>query len=212
MQVTMSIGVWFMWILKVADFGGSRLVPEGAHHVSTAVQGTIGYLDPEYFQTLQLTDKSDVYSLGVMLVELITGLKPVDNRSREPGFVNLALLFIDHMQEGRGEDLIDPRLELQECSHIRSSIMAVASLAHLCLSLHGAQRPTMSEVAEELRFITHSLHNFNTDGLEREPLLATSCKHNSDHGASVANNAQFLGYNSNSMCIDSMLLDITMPR
>ena len=72
------------WNAKVGDFGVSRLVPNGEQHISTVVQGTLGYLDPEYFQTLQLTDKSDVYSMGVILVELITSLKPVDTHHCDP--------------------------------------------------------------------------------------------------------------------------------
>ena len=64
------------WNAKVGDFGVSRLVPNGEQHISTVVQGTLGYLDPEYFQTLQLTNKSDVYSMAVMLVKLMTRPKP----------------------------------------------------------------------------------------------------------------------------------------
>ncbi|TYI93288.1 hypothetical protein E1A91_D02G127000v1 [Gossypium mustelinum] len=68
---------------KVADFGLSRLAPaledEGAvpDHVSTVVRGTPGYLDPEYFLTHKLTDRSDVYSLGVVFLEMLTGMRPI---------------------------------------------------------------------------------------------------------------------------------------
>jgi serine/threonine protein kinase len=73
------------YVAKVADFGLSRLAPvpdvEGAlpAHVSTVVKGTPGYLDPEYFLTHKLTDKSDVYSLGVVFLELLTGMKPIEH-------------------------------------------------------------------------------------------------------------------------------------
>ena len=65
---------------KVADFGFARLAPENpeATHVSTLVKGTAGYVDPEYLRTSQLTDRSDVYSFGVLLVEFITGRRPIE--------------------------------------------------------------------------------------------------------------------------------------
>lgn len=66
---------------KVADFGFARLAADsdsGDTHVSTQVKGTAGYLDPEYLRTYQLTDKSDVYSFGVLMVELVTGRRPIE--------------------------------------------------------------------------------------------------------------------------------------
>ena len=159
------------WNAKVGDFGVSRLVPNGGQEISTVVQGTLGYLDPEYFQTLQLTDKSDVYSMGVMLVELITSLKPVDNRHRDPQFSNLALLFIHHMKAGILKDIIDPRFEVdndsmsissKEGHRIRSSIFSVASIAYRCLALAGCDRPSMIEVAHDLQEISDILHATRT--------------------------------------------------
>ncbi|KAJ6825006.1 calmodulin-binding receptor-like cytoplasmic kinase 2 [Iris pallida] len=63
---------------KVADFGLARLGATGVAHVSTQVKGTAGYLDPEYLRTCQLTEKSDVYSFGVLLVELMSGRRPIE--------------------------------------------------------------------------------------------------------------------------------------
>jgi serine/threonine protein kinase len=57
---------------KVSNFGASRYIPIDQTGVTTAVQGTMGYLDPMYYYTGQLTDKSDVFSFGILLVELLT--------------------------------------------------------------------------------------------------------------------------------------------
>lgn len=65
---------------KVADFGFARLfaTESDATHISTQVKGTAGYLDPEYLRTYQLTVKSDVYSFGVLLIELVSGRRPIE--------------------------------------------------------------------------------------------------------------------------------------
>ncbi|XP_020977538.1 wall-associated receptor kinase-like 6 [Arachis ipaensis] len=61
---------------KVSDFGTSRSLPQDKTHLTTQIGGTFGYIDPEYFQSSQFSDKSDMYSFGVVLVEIITGKKP----------------------------------------------------------------------------------------------------------------------------------------
>ncbi|KAF5763701.1 putative protein kinase RLK-Pelle-WAK-LRK10L-1 family [Helianthus annuus] len=137
---------------KVADFGLSRLGLLDDSHISTAPQGTPGYVDPEYHQNFHLSDKSDVYSFGVVLVEIITALKVVDF-SRHHSEINLAALAIDKIGKGCVDDLIDPFLEPNRDAWTLSSIHKVAELAFRCLAFHGDVRPSMEEVADELEQI-----------------------------------------------------------
>ncbi|KAL0670322.1 hypothetical protein Bca4012_033026 [Brassica carinata] len=140
---------------KVADFGLSRLGITETSHISTAPQGTPGYLDPQYHQCFHLSDKSDVYSFGVVLAEIITGLKAVDF-TRPHTQINLAALAVDKIGSGCLDEIIDPILDVRLDAWTLSSMHTVAELAFRCLSFHSDMRPTMSEVADELEQIRFS--------------------------------------------------------
>ncbi|GLT73852.1 hypothetical protein SLA2020_456840 [Shorea laevis] len=140
---------------KVADFGLSRLGKTEISHISTAPQGTPGYLDPQYQQNFQLSDKSDVYSFGVVLVEIITALKAVDF-SRHPNEINLAALAIDRISKGRLDEITDPFIEPHSDAWTSSSVCKLAEIAFRCLSFDRDMRPTMKEVATELEQIRAS--------------------------------------------------------
>ncbi|XP_022865653.1 LEAF RUST 10 DISEASE-RESISTANCE LOCUS RECEPTOR-LIKE PROTEIN KINASE-like 1.3 isoform X4 [Olea europaea var. sylvestris] len=138
--------------VKVADFGLSRLFPNDVTHVSTAPQGTPGYVDPEYYQCYQLTEKSDVYSFGVVLVELISSLQAVDtNRHRLD--INLANMAVNKIQNHTLHELVDLSLGFETNSVVRRMATLVAELAFRCLQQERDMRPSMEEVLEVLRGI-----------------------------------------------------------
>ena len=135
--------------VKVADFGLSRLFPTDVTHVSTAPQGTPGYVDPEYHQCYQLTSKSDVYSFGVVLVELLSSMPAVDI-TRHRHEINLSNLAISKIQKCAYHELIDPLLGFDSDIEVKRMTIAVAELAFQCLQQDKEMRPSMEEVLEEL--------------------------------------------------------------
>ncbi|KAI3462564.1 hypothetical protein Pfo_019227 [Paulownia fortunei] len=138
--------------VKVADFGLSRLFPNDVTHVSTAPQGTPGYVDPEYYQCYKLTEKSDVYSFGVVLIELISSLQAVDtNRHRHD--INLSNMAVNKIQNHTLHELVDLTLGFETNSTVRRMVTLVAELAFRCLQQERDMRPSMEEVLEVLRGI-----------------------------------------------------------
>ncbi|KAF3441527.1 hypothetical protein FNV43_RR15441 [Rhamnella rubrinervis] len=135
---------------KVADFGFARLAADsdsGATHVSTQVKGTAGYLDPEYLRTYQLTEKSDVYSFGVLLVELVTGRRPIEAK-RELKERITAKWAMKMFTDGHAVSTMDPKLEQTEVNNL--AIEKLYELALQCLAPRRQSRPSMKKSAEIL--------------------------------------------------------------
>ncbi|XP_009404584.2 wall-associated receptor kinase-like 20 [Musa acuminata AAA Group] len=141
---------------KVADFGLSRLAEPGISHVSTCAQGTLGYLDPEYYRNYQLTDKSDVYSYGVVLLELLTSQKAIDF-NRGPDDVNLAVHVQRNVEEEKLMDTVDGALKEGATQVELDTMKALGFLAMGCLEEKRQNRPSMKEVAEEIEYIINIL-------------------------------------------------------
>ncbi|CAL5005464.1 unnamed protein product [Urochloa decumbens] len=132
---------------KVSDFGTSRYIPIDQTGVTTEVQGTKGYLDPMYYYTGRLTDKSDVFSFGVLLIELLTRKKPFVYRSEHGD--NLVSHFRKLLAIGNLDGIIDAQVMEEEDGEVQE----VAAVAAMCTKLRGEDRPTMREVETTLERI-----------------------------------------------------------
>uniref|UniRef100_A0A0D9WQ25 non-specific serine/threonine protein kinase n=1 Tax=Leersia perrieri TaxID=77586 RepID=A0A0D9WQ25_9ORYZ len=139
---------------QVADFGLARLAENDVTHVSTRVMGTFGYLAPEYASTGKLTEKSDVFSFGVVLLELITGRKPVDS-SRPLGDESLVEwsrpLLNRAIENQEFDELVDPRLN---GNYDDVEMFRVIEAAAACIRHSAARRPKMGQVIRILDSLT----------------------------------------------------------
>ncbi|VAI50118.1 unnamed protein product [Triticum turgidum subsp. durum] len=130
------------YVAHLADFGIAKSVCISKTHTSTYVMGTIGYIDPEYARTSRLNEKSDVYSYGVVLLELLTGKKPVDNEC------NLHHLILSKAADNTVMEMVDPDITAT-CKDL-GEVKRMFQLALLCSKRQPSDRPTMHDVVHVL--------------------------------------------------------------
>ncbi|KAL9461143.1 hypothetical protein AB3S75_004189 [Citrus x aurantiifolia] len=132
---------------KVADFGFSKYAPqEGDSGFSLEVRGTAGYLDPEYYSTQHLSAKSDVFSFGVVLLEIISGREPLNTRRprNEWSLVEWAKPFI---RESRIDEIVDPSIK---GGYHAEAMWRMVEVALACIEPFSAYRPSMVDIVREL--------------------------------------------------------------
>ncbi|CAI0394063.1 unnamed protein product, partial [Linum tenue] len=136
----------------VADFGFAKLIPDGVSHMTTRVKGTLGYLAPEYAMWGKVSESCDVYSYGILLLELVTGRKPIE---KLPGGIKRTITEWAEVQNqakplmeaGNVAELADPKLEGK---YEADQMYRVVLTASYCVRQSAAWRPSMSEVLELL--------------------------------------------------------------
>lgn len=147
---------------KVSDFGLAKTGSDKINgQISTRVLGTTGYLAPEYASTGKLTTKSDVYSYGVVLLQLLTGRVPVDSR-RPPGehvLVSWALPRLTNREKVM--EMVDPALQGQ---YSKKDLIQVAAIAAVCVQPEADYRPLMTDVAQSLIPLVKNLTSSSAPG------------------------------------------------
>ncbi|KAL2330240.1 hypothetical protein Fmac_017821 [Flemingia macrophylla] len=134
------------WNSKVSDFGLAKLLCSENSYVTTRVMGTFGYVAPEYACTGMLTEKSDIYSFGILIMEIITGRSPVDY-SRPQGEVNLIDWLKTMVGNRKAEEVVDPKLpEMPSSKALKRALL----IALRCVDPDATKRPKMGHVIHML--------------------------------------------------------------
>ncbi|XP_075486001.1 LRR receptor-like serine/threonine-protein kinase FEI 1 isoform X2 [Primulina tabacum] len=130
---------------RVSDFGLAKLLKDDESHITTIVAGTFGYLAPEYMQSGRATEKTDVYSFGVLVLEILSGKRPTDASFIEKG-LNIVGWLNYLVSENRQQEIVDPHSEGVQIE----SLDAILSIAIQCVSSIPEDRPTMHKVVQIL--------------------------------------------------------------
>jgi len=138
---------------KLCDFGLARIVDSSKTHVTSLLAGTRAYIAPEYWKSLKLTVKCDVYGFGVFLLELLTGKDP--SKGKNFDLISWVKARLKEQQQQCSADLFDIRLRKSGLENY--SMLKVLHLALRCTNSSPDQRPSMDEVVEQLSSVYNSL-------------------------------------------------------
>ncbi|TYH73818.1 hypothetical protein ES332_D05G355100v1 [Gossypium tomentosum] len=139
---------------KIADFGLARTFEEDQSHISTAIAGTLGYMAPEYLANGRLTEKADIYSFGVLLLEIVTGTQNNKGQYTDYSYSVVAIAW-KHFQLGTMEEIYDPNLMLSDDNRsnksVKNEVSRVVHIGLLCTQESRSLRPSMWKVLEMLK-------------------------------------------------------------
>ncbi|THF98886.1 cysteine-rich receptor-like protein kinase 2 [Camellia sinensis] len=177
---------------RIADFGLARSFQDDKSHISTAIAGTLGYMAPEYLAHGQLTEKADVYSFGVLLLEIVTGRQ--NNRSKTTEYSDsLITIAWEHFQQGAVEELFDPNLMLHNYNHnsnIKNEVLRVVHIGLLCTQEAPSLRPSMST---SLRMLANKDENLppptNPPFIDEKTMELNDTRENQTYPLNVDNSA-----------------------
>ncbi|KAI7742622.1 hypothetical protein M8C21_029580 [Ambrosia artemisiifolia] len=136
---------------KIADFGLARSFQGDKSHISTAIAGTLGYMAPEYLARGQLTEKVDVYSFGVLILEVVTAIE--NNRSKTTEYTDsIVSTAWKHFKQGTVEKIFDPNLMMHIYPNInfQKDAIRVVHVGLLCTQESPCLRPSMSTTLKML--------------------------------------------------------------
>ncbi|CAI5964361.1 unnamed protein product [Closterium sp. NIES-64] len=134
------------WNPKLGDFAIAKVMGRDQSHAATRVVGTFGYVAPEYMNTGLLTERSDVYSFGVLLLEIISGRKPIDNGA-PPDEMDLVTWAKKLSSQERLVEIVDPRLQGMISPDDAEYVLGIAMR---CVETNALKRPRMTQIVHML--------------------------------------------------------------
>ncbi|XP_042463803.1 PTI1-like tyrosine-protein kinase At3g15890 isoform X1 [Zingiber officinale] len=152
------------FLARVADFGFVKLIPNGANHLTTNAKSALGYLTPEYIKSGKASESCDVYSFGILLLELVSGKRPID---KNLSIIDWALPLV---KERKYREVADARLN---GDYIEEELKRVVIVALNCVEKTPEKRPKMPEVTSLLKGASEEkLSSLENEMFKTKPLVS----------------------------------------